>query len=193
MNPDCKKSSEGFSLVELLVYIAIFSVVSASIWQAFIWFQRNHINFTGQQQISFDIDYLYDLLNKDISISSPNDLPNSNTNCLHISGLKTTYSFERGNLYRYSDENGVCPVSNNSLKPMLDKNIISDSSDTVNFFVIGPLILDLQGNPILDLQGNPILDPNSKYKTITYSFHVQLDNKTTCCNTIRQVFSVFSQ
>jgi len=172
MNPDCKKSSEGFSLVELLVYIAIFSVVSASIWQAFIWFQRNHINFTGQQQISFDIDYLYDLLNKDISISSPNDLPNSNTNCLHISGLKTTYSFERGNLYRYSDENGVCPVSNNSLKPMLDKNIISDSSDTVNFFVI---------------------ENKNKYKTITYSFHVQLDNKTTCCNTIRQVFSVFSQ
>ena len=168
------KKLRGFSLVELLVYITIFSIVSASIWQAFIWFQKNHINFTEQQQISFDIDHLYDVLNKDISSSSLNDLPNINTNCLHISGIKITYFFGGGNLYRYpdEDENGVCPPSNNSLKPMLGKNIISDSSDTVNFFVI---------------------EEKSTYKIITYSFHVQLDNKTSCCNSTRQVFSALTQ
>jgi prepilin-type N-terminal cleavage/methylation domain-containing protein len=160
-----KDTLRGFSLVELLVYITIFSIVSASIWQAFIWFQKNHINFTQQQQASFDIDHIYDLLNKDISISGLNDLPDNNTNCLHISGLKITYSFEGGNLYRYFDEEGVCSPPDNSLKPLLAKNIMIDSD---NFFII---------------------ESKSKYKTITYSFKIQLDNKTICCNTTRQVFS----
>jgi len=168
------KKLRGFSLVELLVYITIFSIVSASIWQAFIWFQKNHVNFTEQQKISFDIDHLYDLLNKDISISGPNDLPNNNTNCFHISGLKTTYFFKEGNLYRYSDEEGVCPPASNLPTPFLDKKIIIDSD---NFFAIGPQTGDLE----------------SKYKTITYSFQVQLDNKTRCCSTRRQVFSAFMQ
>jgi len=178
MNPHYKKPSEGFSLIELLVYIAIFSIVSASIWQAFIWFQKNHINFTQQQKISFDIDRVYDLLSKDILNTDPTQII-YNSNCLDFGNIKyylnVDSSSQKGTLYRSES----CSPSDQKLL----ENIIIGSD---NFFVIGPQIRDPNSNQL-------ILDPNSKYKTITYSFHVQLDNKTTCCNTIRQVFSVFSQ
>ena len=177
MNPDYKKPSEGFSLVELLVYIAIFSVVSASIWQAFIWFQKNHINFTQQQKISFDIDRVYDLLSKDILNTDPTQII-YNSNCLDFGNIKyyisVDNSSQKGTLYR-----------SESCSPSDQKLLENISIDSGNFFVIGP--------PILDPQGNPILDPNSKYKTITYSFYIQPDNKTPCCNTTRKVFSAFKQ
>ena len=89
--------------------------------------------------------------------------------------LQYGFRFDTDKINYDEDENGVCPPSNNSLKPMLGKNIISDSSDssdTVNFFVI---------------------EEKSTYKIITYSFHVQLDNKTSCCNSTRQVFSALTQ
>jgi len=185
MNPHYKKPSEGFSLIELLVYIAIFSIVSASIWQAFIWFQKNHINFTQQQKISFDIDRVYDLLSKDILNTDPTQII-YNSNCLDFGNIKyyisVDNSSQKGTLYR-----------SESCSPSDQKLLENISIDSGNFFVIGPPILDLQGNPILDLQGNPILDPNSKYKTITYSFYIQPDNKTPCCNTTRKVFSAFKQ
>jgi|GEM_PF-3014217 len=169
MNPDYKKPSEGFSLVELLVYIAIFSVVSASIWQAFIWFQKNHINFTQQQKISFDIDRVYDLLSKDILNTDPTQIIYY-SNCLDFGNIKyylnVDSSSQKGTLYRSES----CSPSDQKLL----ENIIIGSD---NFFVIGPQIRDPNSNQLIP-------DPNSKYKTITYSL---------CCNTSRTVFSTFSQ
>ena len=169
MNPHYKKPSEGFSLIELLVYIAIFSIVSASIWQAFIWFQKNHINFTQQQKISFDIDRVYDLLSKDILNTDPTQII-YNSNCLDFGNIKyylnVDSSSQKGTLYRSES----CSPSDQKLL----ENIIIGSD---NFFVIGPQIRDPNSNQLIP-------DPNSKYKTITYSL---------CCNTSRTVFSTFSQ
>jgi len=176
------KKLRGFSLVELLVYITIFSIVSASIWQAFIWFQKNHINFSAQQQISFDIDRVHDLLSKDISSADPaivdyskninadNNEISYDNNCLDFGNIKyylnVDSSSQKGTLYRSES----CSPSDQKLL----ENIIIGSD---NFFVIGPQIRDPNSNQLIP-------DPNSKYKTITYSL---------CCNTSRTVFSTFSQ
>jgi prepilin-type N-terminal cleavage/methylation domain-containing protein len=164
-----KNTLRGFSLVELLVYITIFSIVSASIWQAFIWFQKNHINFTQQQKISFDIDRVYDLLSKDILNTDPTQII-YNSNCLDFGNIKyylnVDSSSKKGTLYRSES----CSPSDQKLL----ENIIIGSD---KFFVIGPQIPDPNSNQLIP-------DPNSKYKTITYSL---------CCNTSRTVFSAFSQ
>ena len=174
-----KNTLRGFSLVELLVYITIFSIVSASIWQAFIWFQKNHINFTEQQKISFDIDHLYDLLNKDISSADPIILNYSkmldengseildesgavkrDKNCLDIGNIKYYISFDnasqKGTLYR-------------SASCSLGKEILRNIKLSKNLF-------------FYEIAGN------ANYKTISYAFEIDSNNKV-CCGTDRTIFS----
>ncbi len=171
MNPNNKRISEGFSLVELIVYITIFSIVSASIWQAFIWFQKNHINFTQQQQASFDIDHVYDLLNKDISSADPEILDYSkmldengneilDKNCLDTGNIKYHISFDstsqKGTLYRGAS----CSLGKEILRNIkLSKNLF--------FFEIAS---------------------NTNYKTVSYAFEIDSNNKV-CCGTDRTIFS----
>lgn len=163
MNPNNKRISEGFSLVELLVYITIFSIVSASIWQAFIWFQKNHINFTDQQKISFDIDHFYDLLNKDISNADFNDilvtdLNDNYTNCINVGGVAYYFDATNLNLYRGS----ACQTNSN----LILKNI--NLNNRPRFF--------------------SVISHSENYREINYSFTISLKDKK-CCETSRTIFS----
>lgn len=167
-----KNTLRGFSLVELLVYITIFSIVSASIWQAFIWFQKNHINFTEQQQISFDIDRVYDLMSKDIANANLNDI-SLNNDCVHlIGGDGIAYYFNSAILYKARD----CPtIDDQPIEPapiVLLKNI--DLNGRASFF---------------SFSTSPPTSP--KYAQINYSFVINSKNKT-CCETNRTIFSAIS-
>jgi len=158
-----KNTLRGFSLVELLVYITIFSIVSVSIWQAFIWFQKNHINFTEQQKISFDIDHLYDLLNKDISAVeakniSANDLVDNYSNCISSGDITYYFDTTNSNLYKGS----VCAPNSN---PILEN-------------------INLNSRPKFFL----ITSHSESYKEINYSFVIIRKDKS-CCETNRTIFS----
>lgn len=142
-----------------------FSIVSASIWQAFIWFQKNHINFTEQQEISFNIDHVYDLLSRDILNADPTSIALiSDSDCIKINGIGAYY-FKSSTLYKAND----CP------------NPSSSSSQS-------PPIALLKN---INLNGNSSFFSWSSlpsYLQINYSFSVNIENKM-CCETHRTIFS----
>jgi hypothetical protein len=166
-----KNTLRGSSLVELLVYITIFSIVSDSIWQAFIWFQKNHLNFTEQQQISFDIDHVYDLMSKDIANANVNDISLDN-DCIHLTGGDgIAYYINSSILYKAKG----CPNP--------DTNLVEPGSIALlkNIYLLNPRPSFFSIDPSSD----------SNYVKIHYSFEVRSNNKK-CCETNRTIFSAIS-
>jgi prepilin-type N-terminal cleavage/methylation domain-containing protein len=61
-----KSNLRGFSLIELLIYMAIFTIISFIVWQGIQWMQQKDLDITAQQKIYAEADNAIQVIKKDI-------------------------------------------------------------------------------------------------------------------------------
>lgn len=126
---------DGFSLIELLSYIAVASVVGSVVWRSVQWVQDRQTHIDTLQQITENASYGLNDLNQGIAralfppriIEAPADIgPFQNTHCLEVTNRSvvgssniTTYWFgldsatQRYSLYKASTGCGSIPSGAN--------------------------------------------------------------------------------
>ena len=175
----------GFSLIELLVYIAIFSIVSGFIWQGIRWIEEKNDHLARKQATIRQGLKVFDDVSQMISNSELGDIalvpeviqsvPGVN-NCLTIGGKSLTFK-EGPNananfyaLFKYGNTN--CAVTPAPSTPSPEEQISdyvfkldSNANLTGSFFTITST-----PNEQIVTFNLKLADKTSDYSTVTFKF-----------------------
>ena len=99
------KYKKGFTLLELLIYVAILAVLMVGISSAFISFNRGRGQVEARSEVNSNLQFVIEKISHDLKFASSVTTPaaagsSSNTLVLVLDGLTITYNVSSGQLKR---------------------------------------------------------------------------------------------
>jgi len=109
-----KKDSRGFSLLELIIYIAIVSVLSLGVSSAFLSFNRGRGQVAVRSEVNTNLRFAIEKITQDLHAGNAVTTPGSaglatSTLSVTVSGTNVTYCVLGGQLRRQAG--GACTIS----------------------------------------------------------------------------------
>lgn len=100
-----KNSNRAFTLLELLIYVAILAVLMVGISSAFISFNRGRGQVEARSEVNSNLQFAIEKISHDLKFASLVTTPaaagsSSNTLVLVLDGLTITYNVSSGQLKR---------------------------------------------------------------------------------------------
>lgn len=163
----------GFSLIELLVYIAIFSIVSGFIWQGIRWIEEKNDHLARKQATIRQGLQVFDEFSQMISDLNPTEieLDPDDDNCLKIGD--SSYTFKEGTnananfyaLFKYGNQS--CSEPSNPSSPPPKDYVFKLANPPGPFFTILPSSTPNERIVTFNLK---LADKTSEYSTVTFKF-----------------------
>lgn len=97
------KKEAGFTLVEMLVSVAVFSVIVSILSNSFVWGIQSQRYSLARQEILNELNYTMERVSRSLVMAKKDDI--AGNNCL--AGNKINYEFSGGCL-GFKDSSGVC-------------------------------------------------------------------------------------
>lgn len=165
----------GFSLIELLVYIAIFSIVSGFIWQGIRWIEEKNDHLARKQAMIRQGLQVFNDVSQMISDLNPTEieLVSGVNNCLKIGN--NSLAFKEGQntnanfyaLFKY-DTNPNCDETSTPSPKQISDYVFKLANPAGSFFTISPSSSTPNEKIVtFDLK---LADKTSEYSTVTFKF-----------------------
>lgn len=164
----------GFSLIELLVYIAIFSIVSGFIWQGIRWIEEKNDHLAKKQATIRQGLQVFDSVSKMVSDLSPVEvyLSDTSNDCLNI-GVNSSLKFKSGTdpnfyaLFKYAnldcnESSGLNKISDYIFK-------LNGVNPPLTFFTLAP-----NQNETKVILNVKLADKTSEYSMMLFEFRSKL-------------------
>lgn len=114
MSQQQKTLPRGFSLIELIVYIALLSVLSLAVASAFLTFNRGRGQVTARSEVNTNLRFALEKITQDLNAASTVSVPATpglatTTLSINTGGVNVVYCVVSGQLRR--GEGGLCSAA----------------------------------------------------------------------------------
>ena len=161
------KAKEGFSLIELLIYIAIFTATSSFLVSILVIFTRVHVRQNSVNEVNQQISFVNNIIQQKIRGSSLVDMDAGvSTSTLTLRMPLSTLGEDKTTIYLDSDENIIfIQEGGSSPVPLTDSNVVVQDFLVTKYENPGGRSI-VQVYIVIDYNTE---NPGSKYKRTLYT------------------------